>query len=48
MLGPKKDADGSTVSAPMQPQGSIFQNWFLGEALFTFDLHGVVFKIGFY
>ena len=37
-----------TVSAPMQPQGSIFQNWFLGEVLFKFDLHGVVFKMGFY
>ena len=32
----------------MQPQGYIFQNWFWGEVLFKFDLHGVVFEMGFY
>ena len=37
-----------TVSASMQPRGSIFQNWFLGEVLFKFDAHGVVFEMGFY
>ena len=38
----------NTVSASMQPWGSIFQNWFLGEFLFKLDSHGVVFKLGFY
>ena len=37
-----------TVSAPMQPRGSIFRNWFLGEVIFKFDLHGVVHEVGFY
>ena len=31
-----------TVSAPMQPRGSIFQNSFLGEVLFKFDAHFVL------
>ena len=38
----------NTVSASMQPRGSIFPNWFLGEVLFKFDAHGVVFEMGFY
>ena len=32
----------------MQPQGSIFQNGFLGEVQFKFDLTGVVIKLGLY
>ena len=38
----------TTVSASIQPRGSIFQNGFLGEVLFKFGLPGVVFKLGFY
>ena len=32
----------STVSALLKPQGSIFQNGFLGGVLLMFDLPGVV------
>ena len=32
----------------MQHQGSIFQNGFLGEVQFKFDLTGVVIKLGLY
>ena len=37
-----------TVSAPIEPRGSIFQNEFLGGVQFIFDLPGVVIKMGFY
>ena len=36
-----------TVSAPIEPRGSIFQNEFLGGVLLIFDLPGVVIKTGF-
>ena len=38
----------NTVSAPIEPRGSIFQNEFLGGVQFIFDLPGVVIKMGFY
>ena len=37
-----------TVSAHIEPRGSIFQNEFLGGVLLIFDLGGVVIKMGFY
>ena len=37
-----------TVSAPIEPRGSIFQNEFLGGVQFIFDMPGVVIKMGFY
>ena len=37
-----------TVSAHIEPRGSIFQNEFLGGVQFIFDLPGVVIKMGFY
>ena len=37
-----------TVWAPIELQGSIFQNKFLGGVQFIFDLPGVVIKTGFY
>ena len=38
----------NTVLALFEPQGSIFQNGFLGGVLLIFDLPGVVFEMGFY
>ena len=38
----------NTVSAHIEPRGSIFQNEFLGGVLLIFDLGGVVIKMGFY
>ena len=40
--------DSHTISAPREPQGSIFQNEFLGGALLIFDLPGVVIETGLY
>ena len=37
-----------TVSAPLKPWGSIFQNEFLGGFLLIFDLPGVVIEMGIY
>ena len=37
-----------TISAHIEPRGSIFQNEFLGGVLLIFDLGGVVIKMGFY
>ena len=34
----------NTVSAQLQPWGSIFQNGFLGEVLFEFNIPGVLIK----
>ena len=36
------------VLTHIEPQGSIFQNEFLGGVQFIFDLPGVVIKMGFY
>ena len=36
-----------TVSAPLKPRGSIFQNEFLGGVLLIFDLPGVMIEMGF-
>ena len=32
----------------MQPQGTIFRYWCLGEVLFKSDLPGAVFEVGLY
>ena len=37
-----------TVSAHIEPRGSIFQNEFLGGVLLIFGIGGVVIKMGFY
>ena len=37
-----------TVSAPLKPQGSIFQNEFLDGVILIFYLPGVVIEMGFY
>ena len=37
-----------TVSALLQPWGSIFQNGVLGEVLFEFNIPGVLIEMGFY
>ena len=38
----------TTVSAHIEPRGSIFQNEFLGGVLLIFGIGGVVIKMGFY
>ena len=38
----------TTVSAPFEPRGSIFQNGFLSGVLLIFDLPGVVIETGVY
>ena len=38
----------TTVSAPFEPRGSIFQNGFLSGVLLIFDLPGDVIETGFY
>ena len=43
-----RTAVSTTVLAPIEPRGSIFQNEFLGGVQFIFDLPGVVIKMGFY
>ena len=40
--------DAYTVSAHIEPRGSIFQNEFLGGVLLIFGIGGVVIKMGFY
>ena len=37
-----------TVSAQLERRGSIFQNGFLGEVLFEFNIPGVLIKKGLY